>query len=362
MRRLDVAACEHHFADHLAPIWHALDPAERGMWYSGTEAMAAYARDLGVERPEVGLAPTRAATPLLLASYGDLRMLTTGRRGPRPGGKPGARFSGGGMRTTRIARPLAFLEHGAGQTYVGSTSPSYAGGSRRQSIGLYLAPGPRVARANAAAYPHSTTAVVGCPKLDAAHLAERPANARPVVAVSFHWDAVQVAPEAISAFEHYRAELERLAALTPEARGFDLIGHGHPKRWREIAPWWESIGVEPVQHFAEVIDRADVFAVDNSSTLYEFASLDRPVVVLNAPWYRPNVNHGLRFWSHSTVGVQVNDGAELVDRIERALEDPPVIADERRRIVADVYALCDGRAAERAVDALRSWDDAAAAR
>ena len=356
--RVDFAACEHHFADHLAPIWHALHPDERGTWHAATEEMAVYAAQLGVDA-QVSPAALRTADPLLIASYGDMRRLTVASRGTRPGGKPGARTSG--MTLGRLLRPVAFLEHGAGQTYVGVTSPSYSGGSRRGSVGLYLAPGRRVAEMNTAAYPASTTAVVGCPKLDAAHAApQRRRGPSPVVAVSFHWDAIQVAPEAVSAFEHYRAELTRLAALTVDVRGFELIGHAHPKRWADLSKWWASIGVEPVQHFADVVDRADVYCVDNSSTLYEFASLDRPVVAMNAPWYRRDVEHGLRFWSHAQVGVTVNLPAGLGPGIAAAIADRPATAAARRRIVADVYDRCDGGAAGRAADALRRWSTAAA--
>ena len=59
-----------------------------------------------------------------------------------------------------------------------------------------------------------------------------------------------------------------------------------PEPPREAIRFYEAHGIEYVPDFDDVLRRADVYACDNSSTLYEFASTGRPVVVLNAPWYR----------------------------------------------------------------------------
>ena len=95
-----------------------------------------------------------------------------------------------------------------------------------------------------------------------------------------------------------------LAAL---AERWTVLGHGHPRILDQLMPVYEELGIEPAYTFEEVLDRASVYCCDNSSTLFEFASLDRPVVVLNPPWYRREVEHGLRFWEAATVGVQVGD-------------------------------------------------------
>ena len=60
-----------------------------------------------------------------------------------------------------------------------------------------------------------------------------------------------------------------------------------------------------MRDFDEVMERSTLYICDNSSTLYEFASTGRPVVVLNAPWFRRDIEHGLRFWEHADVGVSV---------------------------------------------------------
>jgi len=356
---IDFAAGEPHFADHLAPIYAALEPHERGRFFALGDGMVGYlARVYGIAaEPALRL---ELGWPVVVASWGDLRAVTEGeRRVPRPGGKPGVIVRQAGMSSARTQPrvPVVFVEHGAGQTYRDTDSPSYAGGRRRDAVRLYLAPGDHVARNNAARYPDTPTEVVGCPKLDRWHLEGRPParrgaelGRRPAVAVSFHPDFPHIAPECLSAFSWYR---DALASLAAADRPYDLLGHAHPRRWPELRAWWAGIGVEPVERFDEVVARADCYVVDNSSTLYEFASLDRPVVALDAPWMRRSVEHGLRFWSHADVGVRIGQASALDTAIRLALTDPAEIADRRRRLVADVYAHVDGHAADRAVDAIR---------
>ena len=109
-----------------------------------------------------------------------------------------------------------------------------------------------------------------------------------MVAVSFHWNYHGI-PEMRSAFDWYSKAVVELA------KEVTVIGHGHPKR-KDLPDWYRAHGIEYVPNFFEVLRRADVYACDNSTTLFEFASTGRPVVVLNAPWYRQEANHGLRFW------------------------------------------------------------------
>jgi len=108
------------------------------------------------------------------------------------------------------------------------------------------------------------------------------------------------------------------------------------------------LGIEPVEDFEDVLERADLYMCDNSSTLFEFASVGRPVVVLNAPWYRRHIEHGLRFWEAATVGVQVDHPAELRDAVMQALEDPPEQQAARQAAVRIAYTYTDGQASKRA--------------
>lgn len=302
---IDAFASEPHYADHIRPIWDALP--ERGTWVTDNRAF------------------TRTT---MVASYRDLWMVSNRL--------PGVRH--------------VLVEHGAGQTY-GRSNPSYSGGRDRGSVGLFICPNRAVADRNRAAYPHAEAVAVGAPSLDAQH--RHPASVGGAVAISFHWDCTLV-PESRSAFRHYKPVLRHLARTYP-----DLIGHAHPRAFRALAPIYEAAGITPVQRWSDVLDQAGVYVCDNSSTLYEFASTGRPVVVLNAPWYRRGVEHGLRFWSEADVGLQVDDPVDLPDAIERARADPPPIRRRREEIVEQVYGVTDGKAAQRAAAAITAWEGAA---
>jgi len=180
----------------------------------------------------------------------------------------------------------------------------------------------------------------------------RDGTAAPTVAVTFHWECGLV-PETRSAWSHYDRVLPHLAA---DPR-WQLLGHGHPRLWGTIRRRWAQLGVEHTPELDDVLDRADLLVGDNTSALFEFASTGRPVVVVNAPWYRRDVEHGLRFWSHPP-GLQVDRPEQLADTIARALADPPAARRIRAAAVAETYAATDGRAAHRAAEAIKELDHA----
>ena len=312
---IDVVAREEHFVDHLLPVWLALPDEARGTFYGPSIRVPGM-----VTRNAV--APSR--NPTLVASIGDLRTIRT--------------------------RPTAIMEHGCGQSFGGDPrsafSPSYAGGAGRDAA-LFLHPGEHPAGRDRAAYPKARVEVVGCPKLDSLPTHER--GDKPVIAVAFHWDC-HVCPETRSAFRAFQNRVKALAGSDE----WTVIGHGHPRNWRLFNHWYTSCGIEPVRSFAEVCARADLYVNDASSTLFEFASTGRPVVVLNPNIYRRKVNHGLRFWEASTVGVNVTEHDDLADGIRQALSDPPEQQAERERCVDLVYTYRSG-GAERATAALVDW-------
>ncbi len=248
----------------------------------------------------------------VVASYSDL---VTGRRHGRP--------------------PVVLMQHGIGQSY-SNTNPAYPGGRDNDDVGLFLVPGHHPAKRWRDAYPGARVEVVGSPLLDG--LPRRIAGPL-TVAVTFHWR--------YGAFEHYRAVMDDLA------REFHVIGHGHPRK-RDLPRFWDKHGIEYVSDFAKVCKRADVLIADNTSAMYEFAATGRPVVVLNCPEYPPNVDHGLRFWDASEVGVNVWDSSELLWSVERALELRQEDVERREAALDVVYAYRTG-AAKRASDVIAEW-------
>lgn len=264
--------------------------------------------------------------------------------------------------------PVVLLEHGAGQAYVDTDSGSYSGGAGWERARLFLCPNEAVARRWRATY-RAPAVVVGCPKLDRWHHGARysaqnfarnrpldsleglePVQRRPTVAITFHWEC-SIVPETRSAWQHYDRSLPDLVTWAEQA-GVELLGHGHPRLWGKIERRWRRLGVEPVEHFADVLERADLLVGDNTSALPEFASTGRPVLWLNAPWYRRDVDHGGRFWTWPQGQVCVDEPGELPERILQALADPPPARLSRSRMVQRVYPLRDGQAAERAADAI----------
>lgn len=311
-------ASERQFADHIRPVL-AHVPGSRLV----TDA------DSRIARGE------RIDGPVLVASWGDLKR---------------ARQLG--------ASRLAFMEHGAGQSYGGEPHnptppprkwcvhchPSYAGGLDRYDVSLTLVPNDHAAGRWRAQYPDMDVRIVGCPKLDSLPHREG-GDAAPVVALSAHFNASIGCPEADSGWWYYRDLVPALA------KRFRLIGHGHPRFADRIRPWFERAHVPFVEDFADVCRQADLYATDNSSTLFEFAATGRPVVVINAPQYRRAARHGLRYWEAAHVGVNATP-ATLAGAIDRALTEDHSAA--RKDALGIVYAYRSG-AAERAADALREW-------
>lgn len=240
---------------------------------------------------------------------------------------------------------IVMMEHGIGQSYIGGRSPSYAGAPGREAVSLFLAPNETASAKDRAAYPNARHAIVGDPVVDTLPRREGPPGQ--TVALSFHWNWDGI-PEMRSAFPHYRDAIPALA------REFDLIGHAHPRAAHSLARFYRKAGIEFVPDFREVCRRADVYACDNSSTLYEFASTGRPVVVLNAPWFRRDLEQGLRFWQAATVGVQCDDPAGLAQAVRDALSDPIAQRVAREAALALTYQPRTNAAAT-AATAILDW-------
>lgn len=331
-RRVDAYATERQYLDHLVPIWWALRPEERGRFYlAGSLADQADTHGIGADA-WIGHCPSGDRVTMV-ASYRD---------------------------EVNCPRPVVYVEHGAAQRYstpdgVPLADPAYHGSAGHGRVVLFICPREEVCAAWRERYPFTPAVAVGCPKLDyRLRVGPRIRNpeSRRTVCVSFHSD-LRVCAETTSALRHYEPGL---AAVVAEVRaaGCDFIGHGHPRDWQRIRAVWDRLGVETVSDFHEVLGRADVFAVDTSSTLYEAAACGIRVVAMNAPWYRRDVHHGLRWWD-KIPGPQVDGPGELAAVL--LAEETPDEAEHRRGVVGHVYAYLDGHSADRAAEAIRAIAD-----
>lgn len=323
VRLLDFYAQEPHFIDHFAPIWNILNPEERGTFFAPGRLID-HAKKRGIDA-RVWNGKFEKNNILCVNSSGSLRSFVR-------------------MKHTG---PIAFFEHGAGFTFPGFHS-SYAGSPfDRKEVALFCNPNKYAQRANQKTFPNTRQEIIGCPKMDKWHnKLVKPMGTPPVIAISFHWDCM-VVPETRGGFGWYSKALPDLA------KRYKMIGHCHPRIWKRAEAEYKRVGIEPVQDFEEVLERADLYVNDCSSTLYEFASTGRPVVVMNLPIYRRNINMGLRFWEHSDVGVTCNCPEDVIPAIDKALIDTPEQKAKRDSASADVYPH-RGHAAEAAAAAIRS--------
>lgn len=322
--RVDAFCSLPAYQEHLMPILDAIPDELRGRLYA-PDGVCREIQQRGVPC-ERGYAPSPSSAPVLVAGAQDL---VFGRR------------------------PKVLCNHGSGQKYVGVESPSFAGGPGREMAELHIVPRQELADLEIARYPRARAVAVGAPKLDAWQKVPKPQNPEPVVAVTFHWPAYTktvdgiMVPETGNAWKDWRDTIERLAKRRP------VLGHSHPRFARDLRGWWESIGVEWVPNAQDLLSRADILALDNSSIGYEWSACDRPTVWLRgAEW--SDTKHGLRF-GEELPGPELEAGAsveQLDATISYAMAD--AWSDVRRRVSERVYGpdYNDGRASGRAAAAV----------
>lgn len=310
MARVDLVAEWPHYRDHLQGIWDRLPDHVRGIdWADGPAA-------------------PRSEDLLLVAGYSDVK------RHPH--------------------RRVVYAEHGAGQSYVGLApvvAPFYSGGGQHRNVILHLCPNQETADRWFTRYPKQRAVVVGYPRLDPWHAGGRGEHEPRTVAITFHWDMPFTGvPETTSAFGHYLAVLPEVVRIWRDA-GWQVLGHNHP-RYSAVADFWKqpdltSLGVTYVNDPARILDRAHVLVADNTSLQAEFLSLGRPVVYLNHPAYRRDVEHGGRFWqwpSWSPTQHSIDTPEDLARLNFDTLSLPN----------RHPFAYADGNAGQRAADAICS--------
>ena len=231
-----------------------------------------------------------------------------------------------------------FLEHGAGQTYI-TDNISWNRGEC-QYIKLALVPNGHCAKAFEKS--NIEAQIIGCPKIrDDYEFSE---NEKPLVVFSWHWEC-KVLPETLGSFDYWKDEILNLKDK------FNIAIHAHPVMSRRVALWCKRNDLRFIKQFDDVVKEADLYCMDNSSTLFEFARIGKPVLVLNPPWFRRDVEHGLRFWELSNIGVNCNDVSELEVCLEKALKNQ----NYNSNLSNVVYPYIGKEATEKAVEAINIY-------
>lgn len=307
MTKIDCLAKEPHHIKHVRAVWDKLPKEMQGQFYDKVQ-------DFTESQNSV----------VLVSAYGDLKV------------------------ANRLGRKAIFMEHGVG-LYYNTTHASYAGSTTdRECVILRLSPNERHAAMERTTL-KCPVEIVGVPKMDAwagkARKMQRRRNL--AIAISFHFDAT-ICPETRSSWRYYMNGVEALKTQ------YKIMGHGHPRIFKRLARVYTAIGIKPVPDFEDVMRKADIYICDNSSTIYEFAFLNKPVILLNNPLYRRGVEHEgcPRFWKHSDIGYNVDSPKDLAHAIEWTYANWENNLPRQQEIVKEMFTYTDGHCAERAVEAI----------
>lgn len=242
------------------------------------------------------------------------------------------------LKRQRRWRGRVLVEHGVGQSY-SNQHHGYPGG-RREPYDLLLAPGPEVEDLAA-----GDVAYVGCLPIECPVRAGMPG----IITFMFHWQC-HISIEAGTALDEYLPILEEASALLYSA-GLQPAVVLHPRWNGTMDQWFAERGF---MTFSNGVDGAlwhsTIIVADNTSAMFEAAYNDVPVIVLNHPTWRRDVEHGKRFWEWADVGVQADNRGEFFDALEATLGFDPQRA-RRREIAALAYSRV-GSPRRAAVDAI----------
>jgi hypothetical protein len=222
------------------------------------------------------------------------------------------------------------MEHGIGHTFGTPAHPD--GKGKRDYVSLFLPPNEYTKRKIQVVRPDVPCIPIGTPKMDQyVNRAEHVSNEPPIVAIGFHHGDRRKG-ERGSAFEHYKEILPELH------KRYRLLAYSHPLSEAVHRPIYEQHGIPYTSDFSTVMNTADICINDLSSALYEFLVTWRPVVVLDAPWFRKDVHWGIRFWDYSDIGINVWQPEDLPAAIDKTLlYHETICISERRKAIIDLY-------------------------
>lgn len=243
---------------------------------------------------------------------------------------------------------IIFCEHGVGMFY-NNPHPSYAGSTtNRDKVILRLSPNKTHAEKEMETL-ECPVEIIGVPKLDKfANRNWRINYEKPTVAISFHFDCL-VCQETRSSFKYFEKILPELN------KHFNLIGHAHPRLMRDIESFYIKNKIRVVKDFETVMELADVYCIDNSSTIFEWCITGKPIVLLNPPFYRKEIEHkgNPRFWKHAGIGPLCEKPEDLISCIMESCKNHAKYLQKIKEASLDVLTFVDGSATQRAVDAIK---------
>jgi hypothetical protein len=248
-----------------------------------------------------------------------------------------------------MGKKIIFCEHGVGMYYSGTNHPSYAGSlKQRDNVILRLSPNETHAEKERETL-NCPVEVIGVPKLDKyANKYWSFKKDKPTVAISFHFDCY-VCPETRSSYSYF-------AKVIPELKKhFYIIGHGHPRLLPSIEDFYRKHKIRIARDFETVMELADVYCIDNSSTIFEWTITNKPLVLLNPPFYRRDFEHegNPRFWKYSNIAPLCNKPEDLISCIWDSVKNHdkylPLIIEASKNVLGFV----DGKCTERAVEAIK---------
>lgn len=314
--KVDAVASEVHYMEHLGPVWRAIPEKYRGSAFYGSAVPLAHKYSQG--------------DFVMVASYSDLR------------------------KARKLKKPAILVSHGIGQSYFGdqrtAEHPAYPGGEDHDDVVLFLCPNEQCAYKWQGAYPNSTAAVVGYPKLDPwwnPNLRPTRRTALPSVLFAFNGDNY-FCPETRTTFPEYSK------AMVKVAHRMETFLTAHPRRIDRLADYVCHEPISVLRDFGTILLHADIVAVDNSSIGWELMALGVPVIWMNAPHYRSEVEHGIRFWEWAGAGIECEDPVELSVVIENALQRNPAREAVTELAVKHLFPFRDNQSSFRAAGAVLS--------
>ena len=226
-------------------------------------------------------------------------------------------------------RKVILIEHGAGQWY--GRDPG-GGGFAHENVILFLAPRDEVAERTAELYPNAKRVAIGSPLVESLRRIERKPER---VVLTWHDTSAEMI-EFRGAFAHYRPGLEQLA------KNVAVLGNGHPRLRGRLRPKYQQFGIETEWSWPKALSRAAAVSADNTSVMWEAAACDVPLVVLDAPWFRAEVDYFPRFWAFADIGPRISHPGQWIEACQQAIEWAPRWAEIRAAATKAIYGEVDG--------------------